>query len=835
MFKRNGSDLKLILMNGDEVLIRNFFVQDDQGNRSDLVLQDAAGVDWWGQYTSPWQSFHFTEIDTDLFGAVPWLPAALGLLGLAAAGAAAGGGGGGGGGDGGGSATAPVAPPAPTVTLDPIALITDPQPGDTVVLTGTITVPPGTGQERVKVNVGGTDYDAVVKPDGTWSVTVPADGLANGTPVNVVGTVTGSGGESAPSTPAVGAIPVEYTPDASAPPVATDEDQPVDGQVTATDKDGDPLTYTVEDADKPSHGQVVIDPATGQYTYTPDPDFNGTDRFTVTVDDGRGGIVTVEVEVTVRPVNDAPRLAADEDEVKESGVVDGGNTAEPGTVQANGNVLVNDTDVEGDALAVTRIQHGANTETVDPVAGAVIEGTYGRLTIDADGKYTYELDNSRAPTQALASGRDGTEVFTYTVSDGAADAVQTLTITVRGTNDAPVITGGPAAQVLPESDAGLAAAGTLTVSDVDLDDDVTASVTQVVAGGGGAAGAPDNAALLAMLGVTAGNVLSGATRTADLDWTFDSGAQAFDYLKAGQTLTLTYTVQVQDGKGATDTETVTITITGSNDAPVFGGATTGAVTEDADNPQLTTSGTLTIADADTGEAAFVAGPGTPVGATLGNLAITAGGAWTYQVDNALVQYLAQGQTRDEVFTVRSADGTEQTITVTITGTNDVPAVGGVVAGAVLEAGFDALGDPVGAATAGGQLTVADADVSDTHVWTLDGMPDTSYGTFTVDATGKWTYALDDTKPATQELNAGDTVTLTYVVRATDPQGASDTETVTITITGSNDKALISGAATGAVVEAGDLNNSTLNRPDAEGALRIDDVDDGEAKFQAPAA
>ena len=306
-FERHGNDLKLVLMNGEEVLIQDFFVQDEQGNRSDLVLEDEAGVSWWGQYASPWQSFHFAEIESDLFGVVPWWWAVLGLAGIGAAAAAIGGGGGGGGDE---PAPAPVPPKPPVVTLDPIAQIVDPQPGDTVTLTGTITVPPGSGQGKVKVNVGGTDYDAVVNPDGTWSVDVPADGLTDGTPVRVVGTAEdGSGTESEPSKPAEGAIPVQHTPEASTPPVATEEDQPVTGKVTGADKDGDPLKYTVEDTDKPGHGQVTIDPDTGEYTYTPDPDFHGEDRFTVTVDDGRGGKTTVEVVVTVNPVNDAPQLS----------------------------------------------------------------------------------------------------------------------------------------------------------------------------------------------------------------------------------------------------------------------------------------------------------------------------------------------------------------------------------------------------------------------------------------------------------------------------------------------------------------------------------------------
>jgi len=751
-----------------------------------------------------------------------------------------------------------------------------------------------------------------------------------------------------------------------------------EGQLAVTDPDHATHVWSVVGTADATYGAFSLDPVTGKWTYTLDDTLAATQglkegesvelRYTVRATDPQGGYADQVVTVTVQGTNDAPAAAADVNEVKESGVKDGGNVAEAGTPQVGGNVLANDSDVDdGAVLTVAGVAVGGGTPAAGNV-GTVLTGTYGTLTLSANGSYTYTLDNGRAATQALASGDTAPETFTYAVTDEfGATRETTLTITIHGTNDGPVIDGGPATAALAETDAALTANGTFTVSDVDLNDDVSAAVTRVVAGGDGAAGAPDNAALLAMLGVTAGNVLSGATRTAPLGWTFDSAAQAFDYLQAGQVLTLTYTVQVEDGQGATDTETVTITITGTNDVPAIGGATTGGVTEDAASPLLSTTGTLTIADPDAGESFFQAGAAQPVGATLGNLTITAGGVWTYRVDNALVQHLGEGETRDEVFTVRGVDGTPQTITVTITGTNDgptigdvadfgfteaanasaqdlsasgtvsfddvdvnddvtvssalktgavwsggtldaglqaaleggfsvtaladgkdrgstpwaytvsgaaldflgagetitltytitvedsegvtatddvtititgtndAPAVSGDTAGTVVEAGFDAAGDPMGTPTVSGQLTAADPDANDTHTWTVDGMPDTHYGTFSVDADGRWTFALDDTKAATQALNAGDSVVLTYVVRATDTQGASDTETVTITITGSNDQALISGTATGAVVEAGDLNNSTLNRPDAQGALRIEDVDDGEARFQVPAS
>ncbi|MDZ5460969.1 VCBS domain-containing protein, partial [Azohydromonas lata] len=121
--------------------------------------------------------------------------------------------------------------------------------------------------------------------------------------------------------------------------------------------------------------------------------------------------------------------------------------------------------------------------------------------------------------------------------------------------------------------------------------------------------------------------------------------------------------------------TVTVVITGAEDSAVISGRDTGAVTEDASSPTLSDSGTLAISDADGGQAAFtgtadvVAAPG-----TLGSLDIAANGTWTYSVANSAVQYLVAGQSKSEVFTVRSVDGTEHTVEVTIHGTADAVTV-----------------------------------------------------------------------------------------------------------------------------------------------------------------
>ncbi|MDM5069802.1 retention module-containing protein, partial [Aeromonas salmonicida] len=130
---------------------------------------------------------------------------------------------------------------------------------------------------------------------------------------------------------------------------------------------------------------------------------------------------------------------------------------------------------------------------------------------------------------------------------------------------------------------------------------------------------------------------------------------------------------------------VTGTVTPINDAAIIAGADIGAVVEDESTPTLTETGSLTVTDVDgADEAKFVAGAGTPSADALGSLTITEGGAWTYNVANGDVQYLGEGETKVETFVVKSLDGTEHTVTITITGVNDGAVISGADTGAVTE-------------------------------------------------------------------------------------------------------------------------------------------------------
>ncbi|WP_048606854.1 Ig-like domain-containing protein, partial [Vibrio coralliirubri] len=173
----------------------------------------------------------------------------------------------------------------------------------------------------------------------------------------------------------------------------TDEDTPVSGTLSASDEDGDSLSFSK--STEPSNGTVVID-ENGDWTYTPNENYNGTDSFTVIVDDGNGGTDTITVNVDVTPVNDAPigndlSVTTDED------------TPVSGTLNA--------TDADGDSLTFSK--------GTDPSNGSVI--------VDENGNWTYTPDENY----------NGSDSFTVVIGDGEGGIdVITVDVGIESQNDA---------------------------------------------------------------------------------------------------------------------------------------------------------------------------------------------------------------------------------------------------------------------------------------------------------------------------------------------------------------------------------------------------------------
>ncbi|MDD3019157.1 MAG: cadherin-like domain-containing protein [Comamonas sp.] len=181
--------------------------------------------------------------------------------------------------------------------------------------------------------------------------------------------------------------------------------------------------------------------------------------YTLTTEDG-GKFVTVKVTYTdnegtaetVTGTSTQIQLGAMPPEaVNDTGTAtEAGGDPGTGGSNASGNVLDNDTDLNpSDTKTVTGLrtgdQEGLGEAGVLEANGTyTVAGTYGTLTITAaDGAYTYAVNQSAANVQALKVGQNVTDAFNYTVTDGTSKSdIGVLTITLNGTNDAPVLQNG---------------------------------------------------------------------------------------------------------------------------------------------------------------------------------------------------------------------------------------------------------------------------------------------------------------------------------------------------------------------------------------------------------
>src|SRR5947209_3122024 len=261
-------------------------------------------------------------------------------------------------------------------------------------------------------------------------------------------------------------------------------------------------------------------------------------------------------------------------------------------------------------------------------------------------------------------------------------------------------------------------------------------------------------------------------------------------------MTDSFTAGSSDG---TASQLVTVTIHGTNDVPVIGGVSTGAVTEDVGVAagSLTTGGALTIADVDQGQSNFTAQPGTAGSNGYGTFTLAASGAWTYSADDsqAAIQQLGAGQSLTDSFTAVSSDGTAKIgRAASSDSTNDVPVIGGVSTGAVTED----VGVAAGSLTTGGALTIADVDQGQSNFTAHPGTAGSNgYGTFTLAASGAWTYSADDSQAAIQQLGAGQSLTDSFTAVSSD---GTASQLVTVTILFPNAALFRSGVSTGAVTE-----------------------------------
>ncbi|MBF0294938.1 MAG: cadherin domain-containing protein [Magnetococcales bacterium] len=603
--------------------------------------------------------------------------------------------------------------------------------------------------------------------------------------------------------------------------------------------------------------QADINALLAALTFTPAKDYDLSFSIATSVSDGIAPALTGTKIVTVTPVNDAPVAVNDTGSATEAG---GSNNATAGSA-ASGNVLTNDTDVEGDTLTVTAIRLGSTegSGSAGTLASPLI-GTYGSLTMQEDGSYSYTVDDTNPTVQALNSAQSITDTFNYTVTDGALTDIGLLTITINGANDTPVASDdtGSATEASGTANgtAGSNATGNLLTNDTDPDDGTTLQVSAIRTGGveGSGTAGTVGAALTGTYGAL--TVAAGGTYT----YVIDESNATVQALAPGQTLSESFNYTVTDGT-LTDMAVLAVTINGANDAPVAVNDT-GSATEagGVNNATPGTNATGNVLDNDTDVdtshasltvSAFRLGaseglgtaatPGATLVGTYGSLTMATDGSYTYVIDNtnATVNALAVGQSITESFNYTASDGSLSDIgvlTITINGANENP-VAANDTGTATEAG-GTLNGTAGTQATGNVLTSSDTDADTGTTLTVaairtgntegSGTAGTvgaaltgTYGSLTIASTGAYTYTVDESNVTVQALQSGQSLTEYYNYTASDGS-LTDTALLTITINGTND-APVAVNDTASATEKGGTNNGTAGA-NATGNVLTNDTD-----------
>ena len=467
--------------------------------------------------------------------------------------------------------------------------------------------------------------------------------------------------------------------------VILDDTVQLDGSAS-TDADGDPLSFAWAFTAQPAGSTSVLsDPTAIAPTF--DADAAGLFVVQLIVNDGSLDSAPDTTTITVEVLPNNLPVAVD----------DAATTDEDTFVDID--VLANDSDDDGDTLTIDGVTGAAN--------GTVGTNTTGGLRYTPDPNF------------------NGTDSFTYTITDGQDTDDATVTITVNPVNDAPIL--AAIGDQAIEQEATLTF--TATATDVDDGDVLTFSLD---------AGAPAGAAIDPVTGL--------------FSWTPTTAQGPGDFF---------VTVRVTDDATPSldDSETMTITVTEEpNDAPILDPIGDRNVDE---NLQLTFG--ATASDANAGDVlTFTLDAGAPAGAAID----PATGLFTWTPTEA------QGPGTFTITIRVSDDGTPslddaETITVTVAEVNEAPTLGAI--------GNQAVDEDT---TLNFTATATDPDLpANTLTFSLDaGAP---VGAAIDPVTGAFTWTPG-------EAVGPDTVTVTVRVTDDGTPSLDDAETFTITINEIND-------------------------------------------------
>ncbi|MCC6302830.1 MAG: tandem-95 repeat protein [Gammaproteobacteria bacterium] len=679
--------------------------------------------------------------------------------------------------DGGAGVEINVATGSSNNPLDVLANDHDDDVGDTLTVTAVSAVS-GAAGGTVTINGAGPGNNLLYTPaaagPASFTYTV-SDGIATDT-----ATVTLSvGGNVAPTAVADTFSVAENSSGNALAVLANDHDADIPAQTLAISAVGNPSA---------NGGTVTINGAT--ITYTPAANYSGADSFTYTVSDGAGGSNTASVTVTVRPANTAP--------------------------VANNDSIAVTLDSSNNPLAVL-----ANDRDADVVDVLII--TQASITTPLAGGGTVNINGGNdGLIYTPATGATGTEVITYTISDGTATATATVTLTVG--NSAPVAA-ADAYNVLTDSsgntldvlandsdadaplqtlvisaaDATSAQGGTITNNGVSLtytpapafagsdsfgytvsDGVTTALATVTVTVGANAAPAPVDDAFTVSVN-SSGNALDVLSNDGDPDVPAQpltiTAASITTPLGAGGSVTINGTndgLVYTPAAGATGTEVIGYTV---SDGTLTADATV-TVTVAANTAPSAVNDSFSVGRDSTGNTLNVLGNDSDPDAgdtlTISAVGSASNGGSVTNNGTSLNYTPAAGYTGSETFTYTVSDGTG-TDTATVTMTVIAPINTAPVANDD-DNSTNFTGFSVAMGSSGNPLDVlandSDPDVGQTLAITAVGTPAPS-GSVTINGGSSLLF--------TPAPGFSGNASFTYTV--SDGSGGTDTATVTVTVIG----------------------------------------------------
>jgi VCBS repeat-containing protein len=498
---------------------------------------------------------------------------------------------------------------------------------------------------------------------------------------------------------------------------------------------------------------------------------------------------------------------------------------------------------------------------------------------NGNGKLKWTFADADDDFDFLAKNQVLTLTYDIKVSDNhGGTAIQTVKVTVTGTDDKAVISVTPVVTVNEQADTTLSLTpDTAHIALNFTDDDLTntghtATVVAASATGNTTGILFGNAELMSFYHVDDVVKASGSS-TGTINTTFQAADLAFDYLAAGEHLDITYTVRLDDHAGGISTQDVIVTVVGTNDKPIYlSGPQSANFIEDQNvnsSGNLAAHGDLFFTDIDLTDAHTVSTTVTASRSGGGAIPLTEAQMlaafstsledstghvlgevdWNLAFSNSAASFLSGGETLTMVYHVTVTDpsggSATQDVTVTIVGNNHpVVITSGAESAAVSE-----LADTTGSAavdttasTPAGTLNFTDTDTGDSHTVAtsllstagasvpaatqadLAGALTTTLNDSTGSGTGSvdWNFNIADHD--LDFLAQGETLTVNYNVRVSDNTTHSD-QTVSVVVTGANDAvAITSGPGSAAVAEQPNTVDSTALDTAPGGTLSFTDVD-----------